>query len=108
MKKKAEKVDGLSPTDRAKVRSAIRQVWQRSHPRKLAVARVTDKEGFQYCEECGKKCAKVQIDHIIPVGDILVGGIKRMFCPSKGLRGLCKECHKIKTKKDKDESKNKN
>lgn len=103
MKKKVkEKVDGMSATDRAKVRSAIRQVWHRSHPRKLCVARCTDERGFQHCEECLEIVPKVQVDHMIPVGDIENGGIKRMFCPSKGLRGLCASCHKIKTKSDKE------
>lgn len=102
MKKKVkEQIDGYSPTLKAKVRSAIRQVWSFSHARRLVVKRCTDAEGFPFCEECGKRVSKIQVDHIIPVGDIEKGGIKRMFCPSTGLRGLCKDCHKIKTKADK-------
>lgn len=107
-KKKKEKVDGLSADDLRKCRNAIRQIWQRSHPRKLAVANCTDAEGFPFCEKCFNRAPKVQIDHLEPVGDLLKGGIERMFCPSIGLRGLCKECHKKKTKEDKDAGKTTN
>ena len=102
MKKKKEQVDAYTPATKAKVRSAIRQVWSFSHSRRLVVKRCTDADGFQVCEECGKRVPKIQVDHIIPVGDIEKGGIKRMFCPSKGLRGLCPACHRIKTKQDKE------
>jgi hypothetical protein len=98
-----EKVDGLSPYDKAKVRSAIRQVWHRSHPRRLCEQRSTDAKGYRFCEECGKRVPKVQIDHTIPFGDILSpGAIERMFCPSTGLKAMCPKCHKIKTKEDKE------
>ena len=96
----AEKIDGLSPKDLAKIRSAVRQIWHRSHPRKLAVKRSTAPDGFAFCESCGNKVPKNQIDHIVPVGDLLNGGIERMFCSSTMLLGLCPVCHKEKTKKD--------
>lgn len=102
MKKKKEQVDAYTPETKAKVRSAIRQVWAFSYSRRLCVKRCTDADGFQVCEECGKRVPKIQVDHIVPVGDIEKGGIKRMFCPSKGLRGLCPACHRIKTKQDKE------
>lgn len=95
-----EKVDGLSPKDRQKIRNAVRQIWQRSYPRKLCVARALDKEGFPFCEKCKKRVPKVQIDHVTPFGDLLNGGIERLFCPSSKLKALCKDCHKKKTKQD--------
>ncbi len=100
MKKTKEKIDGFSPADRAKVRSAIRQVWSRSYMRRIAKARAVKADGFEYCDKCMKRVPKVSIDHIIPVGDILNGGVERMFCPSSGLQALCKLCHSIKTKDD--------
>lgn len=100
MAKRKEQYDGFSPRDRARVRSAIRQVWSRCYMRRIAKARAVHEDGFEYCEKCGERVPKVTIDHIIPVGDILDGGIERMFCPSSGLQALCHGCHKIKTKED--------
>lgn len=94
---KVEKVDGLSAADVAKIRTAIRQVWHWSYPRKLCAARCVGKGGFSYCEKCKKKVPKVFIDHIENVGDVDGGFIKRLFTPSKNLQGLCHDCHKIKT-----------
>lgn len=99
-KKKAPPIDGMSPALRAKIRSAIRQVWSRSHARKLVIARCTDKKGFLVCEECYEIVPKIQVDHTEAVADIFDGGIERMFCTSEKLRGLCKTCHGIKTKID--------
>lgn len=98
VKKGREKVDGLSPHDIKKIRAAIRQVWHRSFVRGLCVKRCTGKDGFSYCESCKKRAPKVFIDHIIKVGDVDSGFIKRLFVSSKGLRGLCKKCHDLKTK----------
>lgn len=96
-KAKVPKIDGLSPADIAKIRTAIRQVWHWSYPRKLCVARCTGKDGFQKCEKCKKRAPKVFVDHIINVGDVDGGFIARLFCPSSELQGLCAECHRLKT-----------
>lgn len=105
-KKKTEKVDGLSTKNKQQLRSAIRAVWRYSTPRRICAARCIDEEGFPFCEQCGSRVPKVQIDHIIPCGDIMSAGyIKRMFVSSDGLQGLCKDCHKIKTKEDREKSK---
>ncbi len=98
MKKKIEHTDGLGPREIAKIRSAIRQCWHRSHARKLVVKRCTREDGFEYCERCGKQTPGVKIDHKIPVGLVDDGFIERMFCPSSGLQGWCKACHNEKTK----------
>jgi hypothetical protein len=95
---KLEKIDGLGPREIRDIRSSIRQVWHRSHARALCVKRCIGADGFSYCEKCKKRAPKVFIDHIETVGDVDAGFIKRLFVPSKGLQGLCKKCHALKTK----------
>ena len=106
-KAKAEKIDGLSPKDKQKIRSAIRQIWHRSHARKLCIERVTDDEGFPTCEACGKRVAKITVDHIVRCGELDGGFIQRMFVPSYGLRALCQSCHNAKTKAERREKREK-
>ena len=61
------------------------------------------------CKACkGEFPAKdVQVDHKVPVVDPKTGFvdwntyIDRMFCPKKNFQVLCKECHLVKTKKEK-------
>lgn len=99
-KPKPEKVDGLGPIDRKKLRTAIRQVWAWSHPRMLCIKRATDPEGFGICEQCKTKVPKVYPDHINPVGPLDSGFIEKMFVPSGALQALCKKCHAKKTRED--------
>lgn len=96
-RKKVEKMDGLGPYEIKKIRNAVRQVWQRSYARALVVKRCTGKDGFSYCETCKKRTPKIKIDHILKVGKVDSGFIKRMFVPSKMLQGLCGKCHNKKT-----------
>ena len=105
MKKQNKKIDGLSPHDVKKIRAAIRLVWHRSHVRKLCVARCTGKDGFAICEHCKKKTPHLKIDHLVPVGEVDGGFIKRLFCSSKNLQGLCKACHDKKTKVERQKAK---
>lgn len=106
MAKKNKPCDGLGPYEVAKIRSAVRQVWHRSLSRKNAVKRCTGEDGFTYCEVCKVRTPKIKIDHTIAVGDVNAGYIKRMFVNSKGLVGMCNECHKFKTKQERAEKKN--
>jgi hypothetical protein len=99
-KKKIVKTDGLGPYEVKKIRSALRLVWHRSHARKLVVIRCTGKDGFARCEKCRKKTPALKIDHITNVGELDGGFIKRLFIPSKYLQGLCRECHNLKTKEE--------
>lgn len=99
-KKRVEKIDGISPELNAKIRNAVRQIWHRSYARKLVVDRCTGFDGYTYCEDCAERCPKLKIDHINNVGAVDEGFLKRMFVPSKYLRGLCDPCHKIKTKEE--------
>lgn len=107
-KRKIEAVDGFGPKERQMVHKAVRQVWSWSRAWRLTKARCMGPDGFPRCENknCpnkGRPVPKVFIDHVNPVGE--VGGpnyIKRMFIPSKELQGLCKTCHDLKTKLEKD------
>lgn len=98
MPKKLTRTDGLGPYEIKRIRSAVRQVWQRSLARKLCVIRCTGSDGYAYCEECGNRTPKLKVDHVVNVGALDDGYIPRMFVPSSGLRGCCDACHKIKTK----------
>lgn len=103
---KLKPTDGLGPREIQKIRSAVRQVWQRSKARALVVRRCALPGGYARCEECSKKVPKIFVDHIEACGDVLDGGyIARMFVPSSLLRGLCHECHKKKTKLERAEAK---
>ena len=99
-KEKAKRIDGLGTYEITKISSAVRQVWQRSLARQIAVKRCTQSDGFLKCEHCGVVAPKIKIDHIIPVGSLKDGFMERLFCPSTGLQGLCNDCHKAKTKLD--------
>ena len=63
------------------------------------------------CAGCKKHfvAKEVQVDHIEPVVSPLTGFIDwntfvaRMFCPITNLQVLCKECHKVKSDKEKKE-----
>lgn len=99
--KNETKIDGLGPKDVEKIRGAIRKVWHWCYAKKLATARATShKDGFPRCESCNRKAPKIFIDHIVPVGSLDEGFIKRLFCSSEGLQALCKACHQAKTNEE--------
>lgn len=104
-KKKLEKTDGLGPLEIKNIRNALRLVWSRCHSRNLVKKRCTGKDGFHYCESCEERTPNLKIDHIVQVGDIVDGGIRRLFVPSKQLQGLCKKCHDAKTKEERSRNK---
>lgn len=62
------------------------------------------------CAGCNSEFTQkdVQVDHIKPVIDPKKGFIswdmyiERMFCEGKNLQVLCKDCHLVKTKKEKE------
>jgi hypothetical protein len=107
VKKIIEKIDGLSADDIKKIRAAIRQVWSWSYPRRLVVQRCLIAEGFSKCELCKKKCPKIFVDHLNPVGDVDSGFIERLFISSENLQGLCKKCHDQKTKDERKQKRKK-
>jgi len=67
------------------------------------------------CHSCKEAfpAKEVQVDHIEPVVDPKVGFvdwdtfITRLFCGEENLQVLCKPCHLVKTKLEKDERKKK-
>lgn len=99
------KIDGISPKDIARIRTALRKVWSWSHPRKLVIIRCTGADGFATCEGCKRKCPKIFVDHITKVGDVDGGFIKRLWAPSKNLQGLCGKCHGKKTRAERNDEK---
>lgn len=51
----------------------------------------------------------VTVDHIVPCGSLksyedLAGFVERLFCPADGLQVLCIQCHKAKTKADREKN----
>jgi 5-methylcytosine-specific restriction endonuclease McrA len=100
-REKVKPTDGLGPYEIKRIKAAVMMVWHRSKAKKLVIERCTDDDGYPFCEECGLKAPKIQVDHIKPRGDVMDGNwLMRTFCPSLQLQGLCKECHKAKTKID--------
>ncbi len=96
-----EKVDGLGPRDVKRLVTAIRRVWGWNEARKICLARATGKDGFARCELCKKKVPKVYPDHIEPVGTFHAETyIKRMFIASSRLQAICKNCHRLKTNRE--------
>ena len=106
--KKNNPCDGLGPYEIAKIRSAIRLVWQRCKARQLVVKRCKDADGYYWCEKCHNRTPAIKIDHIIQVGNLDNGFIERLFCDSSKLQGLCNDCHKIKTKEERDANRRSN
>ena len=107
------------------IRSGIREKFNRYPPKyeALKAAQVTVRDGnYKSGPKKGRpkyvkryRCAAcdnlfmqkdVQVDHIVPAGrlasfDDLPAFCERMFCSVDGLQVMCKECHKIKTNKEK-------
>lgn len=97
---------------------ALRNEWRRYSPeRKAALARRKVKGvGNGYlCEWCCKLTTDWDCDHVIPVGvrpgsrnatdeTDWNGWIDRLNCSASGLQLLCRECHRIKTKDDRNKS----
>lgn len=76
--------------------------------------KVNDKTGriakHYTCNACKKEFTSkdVEVDHIISVVDPIIGFvdwntfIERLYCPAENLQVLCKVCHKLKTKRERD------
>jgi 5-methylcytosine-specific restriction endonuclease McrA len=64
----------------------------------------------KFAYECGPckglfKAKDVQVDHIQPAGSLLSRQdlpqfVERLYCGEDGLQVLCKQCHQIKTNKE--------
>jgi len=97
------------------VRSTLRRAWSRWPPKYQVLnkaRRVVKGKRHKYeykCSECKKwfKSTEVEVDHIVPVGSLkdysdLPAFVERLFVSEESLRCICKTCHKIKTKEDRD------
>ena len=95
----------MRKTTIAYIKSALRRTWSRSKQRQSALKQARLSYGLYSCGNCGgsHKRKEIEVDHIIPVGKFITFDlfIERLFCDTKGLKVLCKDCHKIKTKMDK-------
>ena len=93
------------PNLKSRITSALRQVWRWSPERRAALERARVCRGVYKCEMCGCKSGPkgVQVDHIEPCrkpgDDTWDTFIARLFCPTSGLRVICKGCHDDETEK---------
>ena len=84
---------------------AARKVWRWSPARRGVKDRCKAGKKFK-CETCNKIVAKIQIDHIVPIGKAPRDWqgwddyYRKLFCSIDNLQGLCSDCHKKKSKKE--------
>jgi 5-methylcytosine-specific restriction endonuclease McrA len=67
----------------------------------------TNRDAKHYlCKACGEVFPQkqVQVDHIDPIGHCVSWDlfIEKLFCESGNLQVVCKECHKKKTKEERE------
>ncbi len=83
------------------------KVWMWWPPRNEVKKRckIEGKSGWFKCELCGVAREKIDVDHIAPV--VPVSGfttwdhyIASRFVTADKLQGICKDCHKVKTKEE--------
>ena len=86
--------------------AGLGKAWMVWPPRNEVKRRckVPNKSGWYFCEKCKTEREKLDIDHISPVVSVVDGFtnwddyIKSKFVEADKLQGLCKDCHKSKTK----------
>ena len=97
------------------IRTALRS-GMRFYPNKLKVLNKAKRaytgenkrQKFEYqCNHCKGwfKSNEVQVDHRTPAGSLLSYQdlpqfVERLYCSEDGLQVLCKQCHQIKTNKE--------
>jgi 5-methylcytosine-specific restriction endonuclease McrA len=110
--KKKPPLSSLSPEEYEKrlkkiILAGLGKAWMFWPPRSVVKRRCQDpaRAGWFICELCGVSREKIDIDHIIPCirpSDGFVSWddyIKSRFVfDAKQLQGICKDCHKKKTK----------
>jgi len=86
------------------VKAALRRNWGRSRQRQSALKSAKVAYGQYKCAKCEQihRRKHIQVDHIVPVGKFVSFDlyIERLFCPANKLQVLCRDCHKVKTSKD--------
>ena len=102
------------------IRAGLRRLWLRSELRSNAIKEARyEVEGKRHkfeveCYNCGlaMRMGEVKVDHIEPCGPLtkwehLTPFVKRLYCDTDNLQCLCNDCHKIKTKKEREDARNK-
>lgn len=95
-------------SDIAKLVSKAREVHRQSEHYQAVKksCKVPGKSGWFKCQTCHTEVEVIKIDHINPIGkqpdDLIEFGewLRRLFCDSLNLQGLCNRCHSIKTKEE--------
>lgn len=98
---------GKRRSDIAKLVTRAREVWRQSVKYQQAKRECRDpnRPGWFICCLCKASREVIQVDHIEPIGKqpdhLLEFGmwLERLF--NLPQRGICKDCHKVKTKEDK-------
>jgi 5-methylcytosine-specific restriction endonuclease McrA len=94
--------------------SALGKAWMQWPPRNAVKKRCKDpkRTGWYLCELCKESREKIDIDHIIPCIKPSEGWISwdayitsRFVEDEKKLQGICKDCHKAKSKAENAERK---
>ncbi len=91
---------------KSRIISAIARVWMWWEPRQEVKKRCQIRTGWWKCEICKRETERLEIDHIIPVVKPQDGFIDwntyidSKFVQADLLQGVCRECHKEKSKKE--------
>lgn len=93
------------------IKSSLRRVWGRSRQRQAALKNAKVSYGHYRCAECKEIFRRkyINVDHIVAIGKFVDFNIyiERLFVEPCGLRILCLQCHKAKTRSDKKSFSNK-
>jgi len=95
-------------SDIAKLVSHSREVWRQSlkYQEVKRNSKILGKSGWFTCQTCGRETEKICIDHMIPIGkqpiDLSEFGawLPRLFCGTENLEGICSDCHRDKSKRE--------
>jgi len=88
--------------------AGLGRTWMHWSPRNEVKKRckIENKTGWYRCELCHTEREKLEIDHITPVVSVVDGFtdwntyIKSRFVTADKLQGICRDCHKNKTKEE--------
>ena len=88
--------------------ASLRKIWLYS-PERKEVKKKAKRDKQYLCAICKKKHDNVSVDHIDPIGTFVSWDafIAKLFCPIDNLQVLCKTCHDIKTKSERNNRKGK-